>query len=108
MQTLYTIIILALYDKLRSKDPCAIKIQKQAKDWVISFTSLKSKCDGYQPDKVTPYMHIMELHMPEVIRKPHAINMALFKDANHPMLYFIFYSKACSSGITICYSLSMF
>ena len=33
------------------------------------FTSLKGKCDGYKPDNVTPYMHIMALHMPEVIRR---------------------------------------
>ena len=59
----------ALYIELRSKDPCATKVQKQAKDWVILFTSLKDKCDGYQPDNVTPYMHIMALHMPEVIQK---------------------------------------
>ena len=39
---------------------------KKAKNWVESFTSLKSKCDGYQPKNV---MHIMALHMPEVIRK---------------------------------------
>ena len=35
--------------------------------YVKLFTSLKGKCDGYAPDKVTPYMHIMALHLKKVI-----------------------------------------
>ena len=33
------------------------------------FVSLNRKCDGYQTQYVTPYMHIMTFHMPDVIRK---------------------------------------
>ena len=32
---------------------------------MTNFVSLSNKCDGYQPDSVTPYMHIMVFHMPE-------------------------------------------
>ena len=58
-----------LYTDLRSRHPCATKVQKQAKDWVNSFTSLKSKRDGYQPDKVTPYMEFKKLNKVTVAPK---------------------------------------
>ena len=42
-------------------------MERKAKKWIDLFTSLKGRCDGYAPDKVTPYMHIMALHLKKVI-----------------------------------------
>jgi len=47
--------------------PQASEVERQAKQWVNHFTSLKGKCDGYAPERVTPYMHIMGLHLKKVI-----------------------------------------
>ena len=58
-----------MYTELKSKHPCAIKVQQQTKDWVTLFNSLKDKCDGYQPDNITPYIHIMALHAAVVITR---------------------------------------
>ena len=69
LSSTYIELLYMLCTDLISRYPCITKVQKQAKDCVISFISLKSKCEGYQPDKVIPYMHIMALHMPEVIRR---------------------------------------
>ena len=64
----YVELLCAIQQDKIKKSMCH-RSAKKAKGWVKSFTSLKSKCDGYQPENVTPYMHIMALHMPEVIRK---------------------------------------
>jgi len=39
----------------------------QAKEWVETFTSLGSSCQGYTKEKVTPYMHSMVYHVPRMM-----------------------------------------
>ncbi|XP_065893383.1 uncharacterized protein [Dysidea avara] len=62
-----------LYAIIKSKKPSADDVENKAKKWITDFVSLQTKCDGYQPDNVTPYLHIMSRHMGEVIRKHGAL-----------------------------------
>ncbi|XP_065916541.1 uncharacterized protein [Dysidea avara] len=62
-----------LYAIIKSKKPFADDAENKAKKWITDCVSLQAKCDGYQPDNVTPYLHIMSLHMGEVIRKHGAL-----------------------------------
>ncbi|CAH3191986.1 unnamed protein product, partial [Porites evermanni] len=39
----------------------------KAKEWVETFTSLGSSCQGYTKEKVTPYMHSMVYHVPRMM-----------------------------------------
>ena len=39
----------------------------QAKDWVELFTSLGSNYEGFGRRCVTPYMHILVHHVPEMM-----------------------------------------
>ena len=34
----------------------------------MNFVALSPVAQGYQKDRVTPYMHIMAMHMPHMIR----------------------------------------
>eukprot|EP00731_Ephydatia_muelleri_P024549 Em0016g820a len=40
----------------------------KAKQWIKDFVALSPVAQGYQKDRVTPYMHIMAMHMPHMIR----------------------------------------
>lgn len=40
----------------------------KAKQWIKDFLALSPMAQGYQKDRVTPYMHIMAMHMPHMIR----------------------------------------
>lgn len=39
----------------------------KAQEWITTFTSLGSLCQGYQKERVTPYMHIMAYHIPRLM-----------------------------------------
>lgn len=40
----------------------------QAKEWVIQFTTLGQKYEGFQRKHVTPYMHAMVFCVPVMMR----------------------------------------
>ena len=42
-------------------------LYSQAQEWITTFTSLGSSCQGYQKERVTPYMHIMAYHVPRLM-----------------------------------------
>lgn len=42
-------------------------LYSQAQEWITTFTSLGSLCQGYQKERVTPYMHIMAYHVPRLM-----------------------------------------
>ena len=42
-------------------------LYSQAQEWITTFTSLGSLCQGYQKERVTPYMHIMAYHVPKLM-----------------------------------------
>ena len=42
---------------------------QQAKEWIKSFVSLATVTQGYQKSKVTPYMHVLATHVPDMIRQ---------------------------------------
>lgn len=39
----------------------------QAKKWIADFIALSRFVDGYQQNNITPYMHLMAAHIPEMI-----------------------------------------
>ena len=41
----------------------------QAKEWVRYFTSLGDRYEGYQLKNVTPYMHCLVYHVPDMMRR---------------------------------------
>jgi hypothetical protein len=41
----------------------------QARNWVKLFNSLGGKCQGYEKQRVTPYMHAMVYHLPRFMAK---------------------------------------
>ena len=55
----------SLYDILQSETICfsnAVKFEQEAKQWVNDFASI------YQTKHVTPYMHILAMHVPEFLK----------------------------------------
>ena len=61
----------------------AMKISKDAKDWVVKFTAI------YQSKNVTPYIHILAMHIPEFLHKYKSLvvftlqGMEKLNDENH-------------------------
>jgi len=49
-------------------DTCTLYIL-QAKDWIKSYTNLRTVHASYRPEYVTPYMHILTYHVPHLIRR---------------------------------------
>jgi len=56
-----------LYDSLESV------FTLQAEDWIDLYTSLSKDCDGYEPKRVTSYMHILSRHVSDFIEKHDSI-----------------------------------
>ena len=46
-------------------DTCANFIQ--AKKWIADFVAFSGMSQGYQRSNVTPYMHLMAIHIPEIV-----------------------------------------
>ena len=57
-----------LYKMAEAQGYIAIYIYLQVKEWIKSFWKLGHICAGYKPCNVTPYMHIMVYHVPDLIR----------------------------------------
>ena len=51
---------------ISSAKPDPNVVDKLAKEWVISFSSIMP---GHDKSNVTPYTHIMAFHVPDVMRK---------------------------------------
>ena len=51
-----------LYDKLHSSFRSAVQFEEDTKEWVKDFTKI------YQTKHVTPYMHILAMHVPEFLK----------------------------------------
>ena len=72
---------------------CYSILSIQAKQWVQLFLSIKEQ--GHQKKYVTPYMHAMVYHIPNIIRQYG--NFFHFKIGN--ALYFFLDSYLCTSGV---------
>ena len=46
-----------------------VVLTMQAKQWVRDFVELGDEIQGYQRIRVTPYMHCMVFHVPQMLRK---------------------------------------
>lgn len=60
-----------LYKMMNKDNPSEQEINNvyfvKAQEWITTFTSLGSLCQGYQKERVTPYMHIMAYHVPRLM-----------------------------------------
>jgi len=43
--------------------------RKDAKAFVSNFTSLRTTLEGYDHTNITPYIHVMVFHVPEIMKK---------------------------------------
>jgi len=62
----------ALYETMNDLHPCEEKIlafHKDAKAFVSNFTSLRTTLEGYDHKNITPYIHVMVFHVPEIMKK---------------------------------------
>ena len=64
----------------------------QAKQWAQLFLSIKE--EGHQKKYVTPYMHAMVYHVPNIIRQ-----YGNLKQLIGNALYFFIDSYLCTSGV---------
>ena len=46
-----------------------VHVLPQAKEWVNLFLTLSTKCEGFQRKNITPYIHSLVYHVPEMIKK---------------------------------------
>ena len=60
---------LSVYGQLSSADPDPNLVDEQAKQWINDFVALSSSMEGHQKSCVTPYMHVLAYHVPDMIRK---------------------------------------
>lgn len=58
-----------LYSLIGCWTPDPNDISIKAKEWIETFLSLSSVADGYQKENVTPYMHVLAIHVPGMIAK---------------------------------------
>ncbi|KAL5503593.1 hypothetical protein EMCRGX_G010566 [Ephydatia muelleri] len=56
-----------LYKCISSWTPNSEMIKAKAEQWIANFIALSTVSQGYQKASVTPYMHIMAVHVPEMI-----------------------------------------
>ena len=47
---------------------CMENNSTQAKDWIRNFLSLGQHCQGFQKKNVTPYMHALVYHVPDMLK----------------------------------------
>jgi hypothetical protein len=58
-----------VYEMISSVKPDPNEVEKLAKDWVTSFISFSSTMEVHHKSNMTPYMHIMAYHIPDVMRR---------------------------------------
>ena len=62
----------ALYETMNDLHPCEeniLSFHKDAKAFVSNFTSLSTTLEGYDHNNITPYIHVMVFHVPEIMKK---------------------------------------
>ena len=74
---------------------CYSSLSIQAKQWVQLFLSIKE--EGHQKKYVTPYMHAMVYHVPNIICQYGNLKQFSCQDWN--ALYFFLDSYLCTSGV---------
>ena len=45
------------------------QVEIKAREWITDFIAFSAELDGHQKSRVTPYMHIMAYHVPEMMKK---------------------------------------
>lgn len=62
----------------------------KAKTWIETFLSMSSVVQGYQRRNITPYMHILAYHVPEMVRNNG--NIKQFSRQGKPYLNYAWFS----------------
>ena len=66
------------------------QVEIKAREWITDFIAFSAELDGHQKSRVTPYMHIMAYHVPEMMKKYG--NVRQFSGQGHFFMYMYMYS----------------